>query len=113
MENTGNENIAAALKLLEEAAKQSREELRTAMSEKYTHLKTLILESEGNMLKSLTIAKDRAVEAVTDAKAASVEKAREIAHDVDTRVHRNPWPYIAAAAVVGLMLGCILSHQRE
>jgi ElaB/YqjD/DUF883 family membrane-anchored ribosome-binding protein len=113
MEHTGNENLAAALVLLEEAALQKRDELRAVMSDKYASLKGLILESESSLMRSLSAARDRAVEAAADAREASVEKAREIARDVDCRVHRNPWPYIAGSALAGLLLGCILSRQRR
>lgn len=113
MENTSTENIAAALKLLEEAAKQKKDELRTVISDKYTNLKGLIIESESNLMKSLTTAKDHALEAVAHAKDVSVEKAREIACDVDKSVHRNPWPYIGGAAVIGVLLGYILARNRK
>lgn len=113
MEHTGSENIAAALKLLEEAAKQKKDELKTVMSDKYTSLRSLIMESDSSLRQSLTTAKDHALEAATHAKEASVEKVREIASDVDKSVHQNPWPYIAGSAVVGVLLGYILGRNRK
>ena len=113
MEHAGSENIAAALKLLEEAAKQKKDELRTAMSDKYTNLRSLIMENEGSLIESLTTAKDHVLDVATDVKEAGVEKAREIARDVDKSVHQNPWPYIAGSAVVGVLLGYILGRNRK
>ena len=110
---TSSENFAAALKLLEEAAKQKKDELRAVMSDKYTNLRTLILEKEGSFMKSLASAKDQALEMTAHAKEVGVEKAREIAHDVDKNVHQNPWPYIAGSAVVGVLLGFILGQSRK
>ena len=55
-------------------------------------------------MNSLAAAKDHAVEATTHAKDVSVEKAREIACDVNKGVHQNPWPYIAGSAVAGMLL---------
>ena len=107
MEHKSSENIAAALKLLEEVAKQKKDELRTLMSDKYKNLRSLIMEDESSLMESLTTAKDHALEA------ASVEKAREIARDVDKSVHQNPWPYIAGSAVVGVLLACILGRSRK
>jgi hypothetical protein len=63
MEHKSSENIAAALKLLEEAAKQKKDELRTIMSDKYTNLRSLIMENESSLMESLTAVKDHAIEA--------------------------------------------------
>ena len=109
--NTSSENIAEALKLLEEAAKQKKDELRTVMSDKYSHLKNLILENESSLLKTLSDAKRQAAEAAVHAKEVGVEKAREIAGDVDKNMHRNPWPYVGGAAVIGLLFGYILGRN--
>jgi ElaB/YqjD/DUF883 family membrane-anchored ribosome-binding protein len=113
MEHKSSENIAAALKLLEEAAEQKKDELRTLMSDKYTSLRSLIMENESSLMESLTTAKDQAVEATTHVKDAGVKKAREIARDVDKGVHQNPWPYIVESAVVGALLGYILGGSRR
>ena len=113
MEHTNSESIAAALKLLEEAAKQKKDELRTVMSDKYTNLRSLIMEDDSSLMKSLSDARKHAVEAAVHAKDAGVEKAREIARDVDKSVHQNPWPYIAGSAAVGALLGYILGRNRK
>ena len=109
---TSSENFAAALKLLEEAAKQKKDELRSVISDKYTNLRGLILENEKSLMKSLTTAKDHALETATHVKDVGIEKTREIASDVDKNVHQNPWPYIGGTAVVGLLLGYILGRNR-
>jgi len=113
MEHASSEKISEALKLLEEAATQKRDELKSVISDKYKHLKNVIVESEHSLVKSLSDARKHAVEAAIHAKDASVEKAREIAGDVDKSVHRNPWPYIAGTAAVGLLLGYILGRNRK
>jgi len=113
MEHTSSENIAEALKLLEEAAKQKKDELKSLLSDKYTHLRSVLADTEGSLLKSLSDAKQHAVAAAAHAKDVSVEKACEIAHDVDKHVHQNPWPYIAGTAAVGVLLGFILGRSRK
>jgi ElaB/YqjD/DUF883 family membrane-anchored ribosome-binding protein len=113
MEHKSSENIAAALKLLEEAAKQKKDELRTLMSDKYANLRSLIAENESNLVESLTTAKDHAVEAATHVKEAGVEKAHDIARDVDTGVHQNPWSYIAGSAVASVLLGYLLGRSHK
>jgi ElaB/YqjD/DUF883 family membrane-anchored ribosome-binding protein len=113
MEHTSSEKMAEALKLLEEAAKEKKEELRSAMSDKYTHLRNMIVDSEQSLARSISAAGRHAVEAAAHAKDVSVEKAREIARDVDKNVHNNPWPYLAGTAAVGLLLGYILGRNRK
>jgi ElaB/YqjD/DUF883 family membrane-anchored ribosome-binding protein len=83
------------------------------MSDKYMHLKKVIVETEGNLVQSLSDARKHAVEAAAHARDVSVEKAREVAHDVDKNVHHNPWPYIGGTAVVALLLGYILGRNRK
>ena len=113
MEHTSTEKIAEALKLLEEAAAQKKDELKSVMADKYTHLRNVVVETENSLVKSLSDARKHAVEAAAHAKDVSVEKAREVARDVDQHVHRNPWPYIAGAAGIGLLLGYILGRNRK
>ena len=111
--NTSAENIAEALKLLELAATQKKVELKHVLSDKYTNLRNMIVESDSSLRASLMNAKTQAFDAVAHAKDVSVEKAREIAADVDESVHVNPWPYIAGTAAVGLLLGYILGRNRK
>ena len=111
--NTSSENIAEPLKLLEEAAKQKKDELRTVMTDKYSHLKNLIIENESSLVKSLADAKKHAAEAAAHAKEVGVEKAKELAGEVDQSVHRNPWPYIGGTAVISLLLGYILGRNPK
>ncbi|OGV74330.1 MAG: hypothetical protein A3K19_02730 [Lentisphaerae bacterium RIFOXYB12_FULL_65_16] len=113
MEHTSSEKISEALKLLEEAATQKKDELKGIMSDKYTHLRDAIVETEGNLATSLGDARKRAVAAAVHAKDVSVEKAREVAANVDKSVHENPWPYIAGAGAVGVLVGFILGRNRR
>jgi ElaB/YqjD/DUF883 family membrane-anchored ribosome-binding protein len=113
MEHTSSEKMADALKLLEEAALQKKDELKSLMSDKYTHLKHVIVESETRLVKSFSDVRKHAAEAAAHARDVSVEKARELANDVDKHVHRNPWPYIGGMAVGGLLLGYILGRNRK
>ena len=113
MEHTSSEKISEALKLLDEAAKQKKDELRTLMSDKYAHLRDVIVETESSIAKSLSDAGKHAVHAAAHARDVGVEKARELAGDVDKHVHHNPWQYIAGTAAVGLLLGYILGRNRK
>ncbi|HUS57836.1 MAG TPA: hypothetical protein VM141_04215 [Planctomycetota bacterium] len=109
---TSNEKLSEALRLLEEAAKEKKDELRNLASDKYCHLKEALAQTESTLEQSVAAAKKRAVEAAQRAKDLGVAKAKEIASDVDESVHRNPWPYIGGAAAVSLLAGYILGRKK-
>lgn len=113
MEHTSSEKISEAFKLLEDVAKHQKDELKSAMCDKYMHLKNVIVEAEGSLVRSLSDAGRHAVEVAAHAKDVSVEKASALAHGVDKHVHRNPWPYIGGTVVVGVLLGYILGRNRD
>ena len=61
MEHTSSEKILEALKLLEEAATQKKDELKIVMADKYAHLRSVIVEVESSLVKSLSDTGKRAV----------------------------------------------------
>jgi len=115
MENTktSSENIAEALKLLEEAAKQKKDELKSVMSDKYTHLRDMILETESGVARTVGAAKSHAVDVAIHAKEVSAEKSREFTREVDKSVHQNPWAFIGGTAVISLLFGYILGRSPK
>jgi ElaB/YqjD/DUF883 family membrane-anchored ribosome-binding protein len=113
MEHTSNDKISEALKLLEEAAIQKKDELKSVLSDKYTHLRDVVMDTESSLVKSLAATRKQAIAAALEAKERGVEKAREIAGEVDQHVHRNPWQYIAGTAALGLLVGYLLGRNRK
>lgn len=111
MEATSNEKISEALKLLEEAAREKKDELRNLVSNKYTHLKTALVDAEHSAADTLTAAQKRAIEALLHAKDVSKEKVKEAATAVDGHVHTNPWPFIGGTAVLALLAGYIMGRK--
>lgn len=57
--------------------------------------------------ESLRAAKVR----LADAQAAVVEKAKVAARATDDYVHENPWQAVGIAAVVGIVLGALISRR--
>jgi len=111
--SAGSEKLAEALSLLEEAAKEKKDEIRTLIAEKYTHLKGAVVDAEHGAAEALSAAQKRAVDALIHAKEVSEEKIKKAAHTVDSHVHQNPWPYIGGTAVVALLLGYILGKKGK
>jgi ElaB/YqjD/DUF883 family membrane-anchored ribosome-binding protein len=95
---TSNAKISEALELLNEAAKGKREELKGLLVNKYSHIR-----------EAMTSGVEHAQEAIVQGK----EKVIEIAGDVDKRVHKDPWAYIAGTAAAFLLLGYFIGSKRK
>ena len=108
---TSNDKITEALKLLESAAKEKKDELRNLVVDKYAHLKDTFIDAEGSVKNHLGSARKKATGAAGQARDISEEKVREIARTVDEDVHKNPWPYLGGVAVGALLLGFILGKK--
>jgi len=107
----GNEKIADALKLLEEAAREKKDELQSMFKGKYGHLKDALVDTEEDVVKTLSAAKKQALKAALHAKDVGTERAMELAEELDEKVHENPWPYIGGAALGALLIGYILGRK--
>lgn len=107
-----SEHLSEALKLLEAAAREKKDEIRSLVSDKYTHLKSALVDAEHTTADALSAAQKRAVEVLIHAKEVGEEKARKAAQAVDTQVHTNPWPFIGGTAVVALLFGYILGRRK-
>ena len=114
MEQTlsNNEKITEALRLLEEAAKGKKEELRTLVSNKYRNLKDALGEAELDITAAVNAARKRTMDAAQKAKDIGLVKAKEIAVEVDEQVRENPWPYMGGVAVAALLIGYILGRNK-
>ncbi len=104
-----DEKISEALKLLEEAASEKKEEIKNLVNQKYQGLKELMSEA-GDKIGEM---KKKAIEAAIKAKDVTWEKSKVAATAVDENVHQNPWYYIGAAAIGGLLLGYILGKKNN
>jgi len=111
--NTSSENIADALRLLDDAAEQKKDELKSVLANKYGHLRSMIMETEKGFVKAVGDAKTQAVSAVMHAKEIGTEKGIELAKDLDKNVHTNPWPYIGGTAVIGVLLGFMIGRNQK
>lgn len=114
MENTdnhSNEKIAEALKLLEAAAREKRDQFKNLVSERYEHLKDVLLEGESNVKQQFDAVRARTAESASHFREVGEDKVREVAAQIDESVHDNPWPYIGGVAVVSLMMGYILGRK--
>lgn len=86
-ETNSRQKFEEALSLLNDAAKEKREDIQRLLSDKYSHIKDAIMTGKN--------------------------QATEVFEEVDENVRKNPWAYIGGVAVGALLLGYILGSQRK
>lgn len=97
--------IDEALQLLDEAAKEKKEEIGHLMTEKYSNIKEVFHEAT----RSYTEVIEETKRNISDAVTTGEEKLKEMTTDIDKRVHENPWTFLGIAAVAFFLSGYILS----
>ena len=95
------ESLHEALGHLNEAAKESREEIQKLVNERYTNLK-----------HAFTGAAQASAGWVKEQGAEVADKAKMTATAVDKSVHRNPWAYVGGAAATGFVLGLLIGRRK-
>ena len=104
---SSNEKLQEALQLLNDAAKDKREELKTLVGSKYGDLKGAILGAEDKVAERVGEAAQR----LREARTAGQERIRDASVAVDKRVHEEPWKALGIAAGVGLLIGFIMGRK--
>ena len=79
------------------------------MANKYAHIREAMTSGVEHGKDVLKHAQDITKEAIVQ----GTEKAKEIASDVDNRVHKDPWVYIIGTAVTSLLLGYFMGSKRK
>jgi ElaB/YqjD/DUF883 family membrane-anchored ribosome-binding protein len=105
---TSNEKISEALKLLEEAAKEKKDDIKALINDKYQGLKEVLAGAGDNMAEM----KKKAIETAKKAGEYTWDKSKDAAAAVDDNVRKYPWYYIGGVAVSALLLGYILGKKN-
>ncbi|TVQ77733.1 MAG: DUF883 domain-containing protein [Bradymonadales bacterium] len=101
------EKIESALKLLDDAAKETKEDISGMVREKYHHLEDSISQIQPAIKRQLHEVSDMTAKAYKKGKKTAMEAAEQVDHSV----HESPWPYIGGAALLGAMAGYLLSRK--
>lgn len=100
--------LTEALDLLNEAAQEKKDELKGLLSDKYTHIKELMTSGVDQGKAAYTKARYFTKVAIEDAEG----KIKEVTEDVNKKVHKDPWVFIAGAAVTAVVVGFFLGRTR-
>ena len=104
-----NKKFQEALELLNEAAREKKDEIQGLLGDKYSDIRQIIEQAAKKQQKTLKQAQRLAGEWMEGGE----ETLRDVASEVDEKVHENPWQYIAGAAVGALLLGFILGSSSR
>ena len=107
------EEIHEALELLEEAAKDTAEELWTLIKDQYPNLQEKLLDNVDSLRDSIDFIQDGVRGAASQIKESSGRKVRYAASQIDEEIHHRPWHYIGGIAVSALLLGYILGRKTD
>ena len=104
-----NKKFEEALHLLNEAAREKKQEIQQLFGDKYTHIRQAVQEAAQEQGERLNRFRRSAGEAIE----MGGERLKQAATDMDEKVKENPWAYIGGAAVGALLLGYILGASRN
>jgi len=104
-----NRKITEALELLNEAAKEKKNELNGLFTDKYSHIKEAIIAGTEQGRHILDEAKHLTQDTIVD----SEKKIKKVVGEVDKMVHKDPWPYITGAVAFSILLGYLMGSNRK
>jgi ElaB/YqjD/DUF883 family membrane-anchored ribosome-binding protein len=94
--------IQEALELLNLAAREKGDDFSKMMTDKYEHLKDVVIK---NLHAQEKFIRSESKELVRSAKKAALR--------LDDSVQAHPWKFIGGAALGGLVLGALISRARR
>lgn len=107
-EHEKKDRIHEALELLNEAAKEKKNEVYSVINAKYEHLREMFA---GAAESGQSFAED-AKENISRTLSAEEKKIKQVAAKWDKEVRSNPWTYIGGAVLGSLCLGLLLGRKK-
>ncbi len=107
--NHSSKKFEEALHLLNEAAREKKEEIQSLLNSRFTDIRDVVEGAAKKGRKSYKRVKGEAEEWLGE----GTESIKEVASELDERVHENPWAYLGGVAVGALLLGFILGSSSR
>lgn len=103
-----HDKIHEALELLNQVAHEKKDELWETITEKYTAVKDMLHEATDNGLDAaIQIKKDLLKKLHEEEK-----KIASVAHQIDKKVHKEPWKVIGGVAAASLIIGALWARRK-
>src|SRR5688572_18721076 len=93
--------IQEALEILNETARNKRQELYDVMGEQYEDIRSAFSDVKSTGRKTLHKARERA----SNLAGAQSEQIKQAAAQVDHKLRNNPWPILAGVAIGSFIVG--------
>jgi ElaB/YqjD/DUF883 family membrane-anchored ribosome-binding protein len=107
--NHSSKKFEEALHLLNEAAREKKEEIQNLLNGRFTDIRDVVEDAAKKGRKNYR----RVKESAEDWLGEGTESIREVASELDDKVHENPWAYLGGVAVGALLLGFILGSSSR
>lgn len=107
--NHSSKKFEDALHLLNEAAREKKDEIQGLLNDRFTSIRDVVEDAAKKSRRTARRTKDTADEWLGE----GTEAVREVASELDDRVHENPWAYLGGAALGALLLGFILGSSSR
>ncbi len=105
--NNSHKKLTEALELLNEAAREKKEEIQTLIGDRYSDIQDAMHAVAVQGRRNFKKAKRMAEGAIEEGQ----ERFEDTIEDVNKEVHKNPWAYIGGAALGALLLGFVLGNS--
>jgi len=114
LKKTKVKSVNHALRLLNKAAGDSSDEIKTMLSKDFSVLKNLLAEAKPTMKKSFNEIAEVTSESVSHMRDQVVDTTKEAARAIDKSAHDHPWYFVGGvAALSAIFTYSLLRKSRD